>query len=206
MAALMAKVAFADNSNLLAFSRKNAEKFKNEIATVGGLNLGTNSTAIAKLDFNAPWSDAPVYDAEAGEAVFNNDPSGLLVSETCKSKGTFKGQNSFGAKATVRAQSCERFFVRDGDVMAVRIRNLRLKMPPAVFRLILKDGVVAAYDFSIGHTDQSEVVSFSDDDNEATIEYPVKTNMKVWTVYAKLTEIRWTLPGEEQPIVVWPQH
>jgi len=148
----------------------------------------------------------PEYDVSSGEFVVGFSLAivgNLLISQTCKQAGSFPAQNAFGAKVTVRRQTCERFFVNDGDVMAARVGGTRIKMTPDQFREIKKRGVRTEIDMTVGHPKHDEPVTFSDTLDEATVSDPIETRMRVWTVFGRLNEIRWILPGEKQAVLFW---
>ncbi|MBX7134795.1 MAG: hypothetical protein K1X67_19170 [Fimbriimonadaceae bacterium] len=199
-ALLLANAMASDNNIAIAFARKNAEKFKTELAEVKGVAYGATVTLEAFLDPIELVVLSTKYDPGTEEMIVGSSISTLnqlMFSENCKLIGSFLGQNAFGVKTTVRRKACERFWLNDGDVMAVQISGARIKMSPSQFRAINKAGVMAEVDITIGHPKHDVTVEYQESVNDATIEHPVQSYMKVWTVYGRIEEIRWALPGEK---------
>lgn len=219
----------ADNSAVIAFARNNAEKFKNEITTTKGVALGSKITVQGVLDENDISSLVNKYDAESGEMVIDYSSfSMFMFLQSCKNKGGFIGKNAFGAKATVRRETCELFWVKEDSSLGINLEGARIKMSPSQFRTIKKAGVRTEVDLTLGlredalhallisagvrpeevdltlrRPENDVVVSFSKAINAATIHDPVESHMKVWTVYGRFEEVRWFLPGEKQTTLVW---
>lgn len=204
---LSMKVAVSsDNTKIISFARTNAEKFKSETTAVKDVTLGSKLTVRGVLDYIDLMPFGLRYDDAAGEAFVGYSLATLYtlkLSESCKLGRSFLGQNAFGAKKMVGRKTCERFFVADGNAMGVSISGARIKMSPAQFRTITKSGVKTEIDFTIGHPDREVAVGFDDTTHDATIDHPVQSHMKVWTVYGEIDDIRWILPGDSQEIRVW---
>lgn len=114
----------SDNAAVMAYARKNAEKYKIELVKIKGIALGSTVTLQGKLDEIDVKLLETKYDPDNHEMVIESSVAtlnSLMFSERCKRTGAFVGQNAFGAKAIVQRQTCERFFARDGDVMGVPI-------------------------------------------------------------------------------------
>ena len=204
--ALIANIAHADNSQLIKFTRANAEKFLSEVVEVVGLGIDSKILVDGFLDGIDLLAVKPQYDDATGELVVVSPIaylSSLQISEICKKTGTFPAQNSFGAKTVVRQQTCERFVVQESNSSIARLAGARLKMTPSQFRDIQKRGVRARFEFTIRFNSKKETVIFSDHVEEATIKDPVQSRMKVWQVYGNITEILLILPGESQAITFW---
>lgn len=206
---LIADAICADNTSAVAFSRANAEKFKNEIREVKGLTWGTKITVtgtIPKFDIITYLN--PTYDPENSEMVLGKyaHMGGLTFFESCRANGSFLGQNAFGVKAVVRHQTCESFRESGVDLVELvdKLGNAkRIRMSPSQFRLIMKNGTRAEIDFTIGNPGNSPVVEFSDSVVNATIDSPIQTRWKVWTMKGQESAIRWFMPGEKESVEVW---
>lgn len=200
------------NNFAIAFSRANAEKFKNEIIEVKGLALGTKITLNLKPDLEDALFGDTTYDPEKAEMVFSNPHGGssspveiIKYLESCKTNGSsFLGQNTYGAKTMVRRKTCERFFVDDiDDDRGADDQEIRVKMSPSQFRSITKNGVRNEVDFIIDQPKNGTVVTFGESWNKATINDPVESHIKVWMLYGHIVALRWFLPGEKESVKVW---
>ncbi len=204
---LISDALSADNAAVMAFARANVDKFRTEPVMTKGITYGTKVTvSFVDDEVSLYWS----YDLDKAELVHHG--LGLVGSMTqlapdhCVDKGSFLGQNSFGAKFTVHRQECERFwahansveFYRDGQIEAERV-----KMSPTVYRKIQKQGIRAESDFTIGDPSQQELVTYSDETHPATAAEPDEVRMKVWSVFGRLKQIRWLVPEQSTPLVIW---
>lgn len=200
----------ADNNSAIAFSRANADKFKNEISEVKGLAWGTKIIVTGTI----PESDFLInlratYDSENSEMVLREHAymRPLTFFESCRTTGgSFLGQNAFGAKTVVHPQSCENFRVIGDDNIEFVDKLLnpkRIRMSPSQFRSIMKNGVQAEIDFTIGNSKNSSVVEFEERLDKATIDNPIQTHWKFWTLNGQESAIRWFLPGEKESVEVW---
>ena len=199
-----------DNTAVMAFARANVDKFRTEPVVTKGITYGTNVTvSFVDNEVSLYWS----YDLDKGELVHHG--LGLvgdmpqLAPDHCVDKGSFLGQNSYGAKFTVRRRECERFWI-GFDMQAfyknggpAEVQAPIVKMSPSVYRKIQKDGIRAESDFTIGNPSEQELVRYSDETEPATAAEPYEDRMKVWTVYAKVKQIRWFIPEEGTPVVIW---
>lgn len=199
-------VMASDNNALMAFARTNAEKFKNEIVETKGIKLGSKITVLGVVGEVEFMYFGANYIPDDGELVIGSTVARLnhlMIYESCEPAGSFIGQNSYGAKTTVRRQKCERLFVRDGDPLAVRIAGSRIKMTPSQFREINRSGVKVELDLVVGHPNKNTAVSYSESIDSATLKYPIESHMRVWSVDGRVKEVRWILPGGTQPTQIW---
>jgi len=207
---LTASASSADNVALMAFARANVEKFRTEPVATRGITYGSKVTvAFTDDELDLYWT----YDLDKGELVHHGlglvGEGPQLAPVHCIEKGTFNGQNSYGAKFVVRRKDCERFYIgndpttfeKDGSTAEVEAPTL--KIPPSVYRKIQKEGVRAEADFTVGLHGEQELINYSDSILPATGENPIETRVKVWVVYAKLRQIRWSIPGEIGEITIW---
>ena len=204
---LAGRASASDNGRAYAFARANAERFTTEVTEVQGIQLGSKITvqgALDALDFSFL---RPAYDPPAGELVIeyrHAEVKSLQLSEVCKPTGAFTGQNAYGVRMRVQKQKCERFFVRDGDGQAAKVAGTRIKMSPAQFRALTKNGVRAEVDFLVGHPNSKLIVEFSDTVEAANLSHAFETYMKVWTITGRVLAVRWVLPIDGQQVTVWP--
>jgi len=196
----------SDNNALMTFARQNAQKFKSELVELKGITLDSKITVQGTVDKIEFMYFRAKYRPEDGEMVIGSEVAThthLKIFESCKTTGSFVGQNAYGAKTTVRRQKCERFFAQDGNPVAVRIGGSRIKMTPSQFRAMNSGGVKAEFDLIVGHPNEDIVVRYDESIDSATVRYPTESHMKVWSVYGRVEEIRWVLPGEAQAIQIW---
>jgi hypothetical protein len=207
-ALLSSIVAEAADSALIAFSRANIDKYKNELVEVRGLRLGSRLTVTIKVDSNDILGYGIQYIPEYEAITFPmlatvND---LNLSELCNAAGRFRGQNSFGVKAAVQRRSCERFVLVDADAQAARLGGTQIPATPSEFREIKRSGVQVDVDFTIGELRDFRsdvVVDFDEAHFEATVSKPVETNLKVWRVFGQINELWWRIPGRPTPVSIW---
>ena len=202
-------LAHSDNAEFIAFARANADRFKDEIVGDRGIGLGTTTTVRGKIspaDFDYYFV---AYDPDNGEMVIGSTPpdadrffftdiwsAGKLV---CKPTGTFLGQTAYGAKVTVRRETCDRFIVENtirgsSGLFGVLFKGTKIKMSPAQFRAIKKNGITAEYDLTVGRADNQPVVGLESTISNPTSSDPYQTTMNVWTISGIFEEIRWVLP------------
>lgn len=205
-----APLSVYDNNAVINFSRKNAEKYRTEIYETKGISIGTKTHVLGIID--SPAMEAVEmssldlnYDVESGELIIGSSyPTALfLISNSCKTTGFFIGQNAYGAKAKIRGETCERFFIEDKTGFAGNIGGTRIKISPSQFRAIKKWGVKKELTFTVGVPNTDIPVDFLESVNSATIDNPVESHIKAWTVSGRIDEIKWLLPEDKTATSVW---
>lgn len=200
----MSDAICADNKAAVAFSRANADKYKNEISEVKGLAWGSKITVTGTITKDRFSTYDDTYDSEKSEMVLGRHWFLLPLTffESCKATGSsFVGQNAFGATTVVRPQTCESFReIGDG---LVELGGKSIRMSPSQFRTIMKKGVRVEIDLTVGNPEKKPVVSFEESVENATVNKPTQTHWKLWTLYGHETALRWFLPGEKEPVEVW---
>lgn len=217
-----------DNSALISFARKNADKFRNEIVETKGISIGSKAVVLSAVD--ASELQIKKYDVDSGEMIIKEISLDFLlwtnsyIGDSCKTIGYFAGQNAYGAKTTVRRQMCETFLIGDSSALALKkrppdyVRNeirrlvlneqsghgeVRIKMSPSQFRTIEKIGVKQEMDFTVGVPPSDVPVEYREGATAATIDNPVETQSKEWAIHGRIEEVKWLLPGEKTAITVW---
>lgn len=216
----------ADNIALRSFANKNANKFKSEITTVEGVSIGSKITisinpTFTKLNFDFAERNSILemlrldsgdlmlrfvsfafYDPEKEEMVFNNSSiNSHNFSDKCKEKGSYVGQNSFGAKAVVKRKECDFFVIHYANKLT--IKDVHIKMSPSQFRTIKMNGVQAEIDFIVGYPDKDITVAKSSRFSEAEVSIPVELSSTHWNINGTIEELRWILPGDKKAITIW---
>jgi len=201
LAALSLPCFGADNVAVSKFAKANGDRYTSELAPQS--LMGSKVTIEALLD--QIDLRLPDYEPDPGRIVFNASSSQVYmatVAQTCKPAGTFVGQNSFGARTRVRRQACDKVVISSDDSGAsLNGREVRMSAPQ--YRFIKESGVSVEIDFTLLPLKSNVAVEFENVINEATVEHPVESRIRLWSLAGRIEAIRWRLPGGGAPVTVW---
>lgn len=194
---LVTEAGASDNNAVVAFARKNANRYKNELIETSGIAVGSTVTLERNLDFLWVYPLDNRYDAETGEMVLG--PSSafsltIMFQRSCKPLGKVLGQNAYGARKEISVESCEYFWAENASEMAVEITESRIRMAPAQFRAIENGGARIEVDLRLGSSGKQFVVEFGQGVTAATNASPVESRNKVWKVFGEIQEMRLVFP------------
>lgn len=196
----------ADNDALIAFAKANADKFAAEVGrSSDGLRVGATVAVTGALDRFDMIMLLPDYDQTSGGIVFSaSRVTRLVLFSECKEKGTYAGQNSYGATTTVIDQECETVSIETTDFSSrPSLKGVKVKMTPDQFRKIKGAGVQAVYRFTIGQSLKGIPFAATTGITSPTIQSPTRSSHKDMIIYGRIDEVAWLLPDETAPTVMW---
>jgi len=200
----------ADNAALMEYARANVDRFRTEPLKTRGITYGTKVTiSVLDKDISTFWEynlNRGVL-AHKGFGLVGQKPQ--LIPDHCVERGTYQGQNAFGAKFTVTRKDCEQYLIGANMDTLYQIWLVdspeapEVAMSTAIYRKIQKEGVRTEADFIVGNPAEQELVGYIDKTYTPTIDDPNEVHGRIWIVYAVLKQIRWFIPGEQSPTVIW---
>ncbi len=196
----------SDNAALVAFAKANADKFRREIPADAPIAVGSKVALAGQLSATDMITLLPDYDQDAGRVLFGSPLQtviNLCIAGDCKQTGSFYGQNAFGIKAKVRVQKCESIFVQNDDPSGVKLWGSQIKLSPSQYREIKRSGVRVEIVFTIGANSAGVPVEVLESEDTPTVDLPVQSRTKTWRIAGHIDEIKWLLPGDSQPTLVW---
>lgn len=189
---------------VLAFAKRTAGKTPDQVDP---------STFGVKLDGRSelqPYGGIPSFDQATGTLTYSYkrdmaEFSTFSIDTSCRTVGSYTGQNGFGAVVKVLRQACDDVRVRGPDdktpvgmtyrdVFGVKMHNIR----PSAARQVEKFDALFQVE-TVRPSDGDFVTTKETFRQEPTFNDPTDVQMTRYTISAKLTRIDYALPGGKTP-------
>lgn len=179
---------------LLRFMRAAAGKFVQDLKPPGPVK----GTLILVRALYQGWNFSVLqYDPERQVYRFGDEITALVDFElyrSCRSAGSYVGQNAFGAKARVIRHSCELAFLESTEYGSVRLEG-EIPLTREQFRAVQKAGAPLEVEFALAADAANEAVSRDESVTTPTVQSPEEFRGPKWTIHGVVHEVRMLLPG-----------